>query len=110
MDRDEKSPRTADEQEYPEQERLVTPQEEAGMDLQELENPPQAEGPRDVWIGVWSENHGAQRFYARHGFEKVGEYGFTVGRTVDHEFILRRSADSFSNQASQSAESRHNFA
>lgn len=48
------------------------------------------DGPRDIWIGVWSENHGAQRFYARHGFTKVGEYGFRVGGTVDHEFILRR--------------------
>lgn len=48
------------------------------------------DGPRDVWIGVWSENHGAQRFYERHGFSKVGEYGFAVGRTVDREFILRR--------------------
>ena len=26
-----------------------------------------------------------------------GEYGFEVGRTVDSEFILRRSAESFSN-------------
>jgi ribosomal protein S18 acetylase RimI-like enzyme len=55
----------------------------------------QAAGPRDVWIGVWSENLGAQRFYARHGFEKVGEYGFRVGATVDHEFILRRTAECF---------------
>jgi len=59
----------------------------------------QRAGPRTVWIGVWSENHGAQRFYARHGFEKVGEYGFEVGDTVDNEFILRRSADSFSTVA-----------
>lgn len=56
----------------------------------------QAGGPRDVWIGVWSENYGAQRFYERHGFAKVGEYGFKVGRTVDREFILRRSGNSFS--------------
>lgn len=55
------------------------------------------DGPRNVWIGVWSENFGAQRFYARHGFVKVGEYGFEVGRTVDREFILRRPAESFSN-------------
>jgi ribosomal protein S18 acetylase RimI-like enzyme len=41
-----------------------------------------------VYIGVWSENYGAQRFYARYGFSKVGEYGFPVGSTVDHEFIL----------------------
>jgi diamine N-acetyltransferase len=54
------------------------------------------DGTRDIWIGVWSENHGAQRFYDRHGFAKVGEYGFRVGSTVDHEFILRRRAESFS--------------
>jgi diamine N-acetyltransferase len=42
------------------------------------------------YIGVWSENLGAQRFYGRHGFVKVGEYGFPVGKTVDHEFILKR--------------------
>ena len=54
------------------------------------------EGPRDLWIGVWSENLGAQRFYMRHGFERVGEYGFRVGGTVDHELILRRAAQGFS--------------
>ena len=37
------------------------------------------DGPRTLWIGVWSENLGAQRFYARHGFERVGEYEFPVG-------------------------------
>jgi ribosomal protein S18 acetylase RimI-like enzyme len=70
----------------------------------------QSAGPRTVWIGVWSENYGAQRFYERHGFEKVGEYGFAVGKTIDREFILRRSAESFSKDASQLTESRHNFA
>ncbi|HVF17863.1 MAG TPA: GNAT family N-acetyltransferase, partial [Steroidobacteraceae bacterium] len=34
-----------------------------------------------IYIGVWSENYGAQRFYARYGFSKVGEYGFRVGNT-----------------------------
>lgn len=48
-------------------------------------------GPRTLWIGVWSENFGAQRLYARHGFVKVGDYEFPVGRVRDHEFILRRS-------------------
>ena len=50
----------------------------------------QRAGPRRLWIGVWSENLGAQRFYARHGFEKAGEYEFPVGRVRDREFILRR--------------------
>ncbi|UWX04743.1 GNAT family N-acetyltransferase [Pseudoxanthomonas sp. NC8] len=48
------------------------------------------EGPRTLWVGVWSENSGAQRFYARHGFAKVGTYEFPVGRVRDLEFILRR--------------------
>lgn len=43
-----------------------------------------------LYVGVWSENYGAQRFYSRHGFVKVGEYGFAVGKTVDREFILKR--------------------
>jgi GNAT superfamily N-acetyltransferase len=50
------------------------------------------DGPRRLWIGVWSENHGAQRLYARHGFEVVGAYEFAVGRARDHEFIMRRLA------------------
>lgn len=66
------------------------------------------DGPRDLWIGVWSENFGAQRFYGREGFEKVGEYGFKVGGTVDHEFILRRPAGGFARPAATKAESEHN--
>ena len=49
------------------------------------------DGPRTLWIGVWSQNLGAQRFYARYGFEKVGGYKFPVGRVLDDEFILRRA-------------------
>ena len=50
------------------------------------------DGPRTLWISVWSENFGAQRFYARYGFEHVGEYEFIVGQQRDREFIFRRSA------------------
>jgi ribosomal protein S18 acetylase RimI-like enzyme len=50
----------------------------------------QSQGRTPLYIGVWSENYGAQRFYGRYGFEKVGEYGFPVGKTVDREFILKR--------------------
>lgn len=68
----------------------------------------QRQGPRAVWIGVWSENHGAQRFYRREGFEKVGEYGFEVGDIVDHEYILRRSGESFTALTGNSASNEHN--
>lgn len=50
----------------------------------------EATGRTPVWLSVWSENLGAQRFYARFGFEKVGEYEFAVGGWRDPEFILRR--------------------
>ncbi|MFN3536016.1 MAG: GNAT family N-acetyltransferase [Brevundimonas sp.] len=46
------------------------------------------DGP--LWIGVWSGNLKAQKFYAAHGFEKVGEYQYPVGAWRDDEFILRR--------------------
>jgi diamine N-acetyltransferase len=48
------------------------------------------EGPRPVWIGVWSGNIGAQRLYGRRGFAKHGEHTFAVGETIDREFALRR--------------------
>lgn len=70
----------------------------------------QAGGPRAVWLGVWSENHGAQRFYGRQGFEKVGEYGFKVGDTVDREYILRRDEGIFSRMAGKVASNEHNTA
>ena len=48
------------------------------------------DGPRTLWLSVWSENFGAQRFYARYGFEFAGEYEFIVGAQRDHEFMYRR--------------------
>jgi ribosomal protein S18 acetylase RimI-like enzyme len=48
------------------------------------------DGPRTLWISVWSENLGAQRFYARHGFAFAGEYQFPVGAQRDREFMFRR--------------------
>lgn len=51
------------------------------------------DGPRDLYLGVWSENVDAQRLYRRYGFEKWGEYEFAVGAARDREFIFRRPAD-----------------
>lgn len=48
------------------------------------------DGRRRIWLGVWSGNTGAQRFYARQGFEVVGAHTYAVGDTVDEEFAMRR--------------------
>lgn len=50
----------------------------------------EAAGHDRIWLGVWSGNLRAQRFYEKNGFRKVGEYRFIVGETQDHEFIMRR--------------------
>jgi hypothetical protein len=44
---DQRTPQRAAEQTSPEPERLTTPQEDAEQDISQLENPPQAEGPRE---------------------------------------------------------------
>lgn len=46
------------------------------------------------WVGVWSGNVKAQRLYGTYGFEKVGEYDFAVGGSIDRDFIMRRAATS----------------
>jgi diamine N-acetyltransferase len=42
----------------------------------------------DIILSVWSGNHAAQRFYARHGFEKVGDTYFMVGSHRDDEYLF----------------------
>ncbi len=46
--------------------------------------------PRKIWLGVFSGNPRAQRFYERLGFKKVGEHTFKVGDRVDQEFTYRK--------------------
>lgn len=43
----EKSPVSAEDQTAPQQERPTTPDEEADMDIAQMDDPPQAEGSRD---------------------------------------------------------------
>lgn len=43
-----------------------------------------------IYLGVWSENNKAQRFYQRYGFERCSEYIYYVGNHADDEFIMKR--------------------
>jgi ribosomal protein S18 acetylase RimI-like enzyme len=45
-------------------------------------------GADEVQLSVWSENDGAQRFYARYGFAKVADITFAVGEQLDHEYLF----------------------
>lgn len=44
----------------------------------------------EVQLSVFSENFGAQRFYARYGFEKVTEIHFMVGDQADEDWLYSR--------------------
>jgi hypothetical protein len=44
-----------------------------------------------IYLGVYSENLRAIKFYNRFGFERAGEYYFEVGDCRDFEFIFREA-------------------
>lgn len=48
------------------------------------------QGSPNLYLSVFSENDGAQRFYDRYGFRRVGSYEFLVGTHRDLEYILLR--------------------
>ncbi len=46
-------------------------------------------GANALFLSVFTDNHGARRFYARRGFEPVGEYKFMVGTHADEDIVMR---------------------
>lgn len=48
-----------------------------------------ARGAEDLYLSVFIDNHRARRFYERHGFERIGEYGFMVGNHRDTDDVMR---------------------
>ncbi|MEE4452308.1 GNAT family N-acetyltransferase [Novosphingobium resinovorum] len=49
-------------------------------------------GADEMQLSVYSDNPGAQKFYARYGFEKVADIHFMVGEHRDEEFLFARLA------------------
>ncbi len=47
-------------------------------------------GADEVQLSVWSGNLGAQKFYARYGFEKVADITFRVGEQLDEKFLFAK--------------------
>lgn len=47
-------------------------------------------GADEVQLSVWQHNPGAQRFYARYGFENIAEVTFRVGEQLDEEFLYAK--------------------
>lgn len=52
-------------------------------------------GERDVeglWLNVNYDNHRAQRFYAKHGWERIGYVDFIVGDAVHRDPVYQKRA------------------
>ncbi|RFU34111.1 hypothetical protein B7463_g2192, partial [Scytalidium lignicola] len=49
------------------------------------------EGFKNIWLGVWEENHIAQKAYKRWGYKHVGEHDFEVGSVVQTDYIMVKS-------------------
>jgi predicted N-acetyltransferase YhbS len=48
-------------------------------------------GAEELYLTVFIDNHRANRFYDRYGFEAVGRYDFMVGEQADHDIIMRKT-------------------
>lgn len=46
-------------------------------------------GAKTLWLSVWEDNHRAQRFYRRYGFEHHSEWQFMVGNWADRDLIWK---------------------
>ncbi len=53
-----------------------------------------AAGAEGMWLGVNQENARAQRFYGKHGFERVGAKRFLVGDRYEDDWVMERTLPS----------------
>lgn len=47
-------------------------------------------GAAGIWLGTNEENARAQRFYAKHGFERIGTKRFKLGDRYEHDLVFER--------------------
>lgn len=59
--------------------------------LAHCENFARDTGFESIWLGVWEENLRARRFYAKHGYSRIGEVQFPYGDVVGTNHVLIKS-------------------
>ena len=47
-------------------------------------------GVEGLWLNANADNHRAQRFYSKHGWERVGDIDFVVGEVVHHDPVFQK--------------------
>jgi ribosomal protein S18 acetylase RimI-like enzyme len=63
----------------------------AGRLMEHVLEQARIKGYRSIYLGVWENNLRAQRFYAKHGFRKVGEKVFLVGTDAQTDWYFARA-------------------
>ncbi|KFY21469.1 hypothetical protein V493_07371 [Pseudogymnoascus sp. VKM F-4281 (FW-2241)] len=53
-----------------------------------LEDMARKQGFKHIWLGVWEENHNAQKMYEKIGYRRVGSHDFTIGEIVQTDYIM----------------------
>ena len=46
------------------------------------------QGFKNIWLGVWEENHKAIRAYEKWGYRRVGDHDFMLGAVVQTDHIM----------------------
>ncbi|KAJ9143239.1 hypothetical protein NKR19_g6919 [Coniochaeta hoffmannii] len=54
----------------------------------ELEDMARSQGFAYMWLGVWEDNHKAQKVYERLGYKVVGDHDFVIGGDVQTDHIM----------------------
>lgn len=71
---------------------ILSPWQGAGVAARLMEHviaQARARDADELFLSVFVDNHRAQRFYARYGFERVGSYAFMVGDHADEDHVMR---------------------
>ncbi|OBT63471.1 hypothetical protein VE03_08111 [Pseudogymnoascus sp. 23342-1-I1] len=55
-----------------------------------LDDMARSQGFKHIWLGVWEENHGAQKMYEKMGYRRVGGKNFTIGGVVQSDYIMAK--------------------
>lgn len=56
--------------------------------IQKAEKVAMAQGYKTMWLGVWEDNHKAQKVYGKSGFVHVGEHDFKMGDCIQTDIIM----------------------
>ncbi|KAJ9156259.1 hypothetical protein NKR23_g1237 [Pleurostoma richardsiae] len=53
-----------------------------------MENMARKQAFKHMWLGVWEENHKAQRVYEKLGYKIVGDHDFVIGGVIQTDHIM----------------------